>query len=67
MQDSVFVSIKCEYLDEGVGVSDGVGVRDRRIELGLSLLSVVDSFEALDLDQDLFRELGSEISSGQDK
>ena len=44
------VSVKCKYLGGGVGVSGGVGVRDRRIELGLSLSSIVNSLKALDLD-----------------
>ena len=61
------VSIKCEYLGGRVSISGGVGDRDRRIELGLGLSSIVDSLEALDLNQDLLRALGSKISSWQDK
>ena len=53
--------IKHEYL------GGGVSIRDRRMLLGLGLLSIVDPLKALDLGQDLFRTLGSEISSGQEK
>ena len=46
----MLTSIKHEYLGGGVSVSGGVGIRDRRMLLGLCLSSVVDLLKALDLD-----------------
>ena len=61
------MSVKHEYLSGGVSVGGGVGIRDRRMLLGLGLSSVVDLLKALNLNQDLFRTLGSKIDSGKDK
>ena len=59
--------IKTKYLSGGVSVDGGVGIRDRRMLLGLGLSSIVNVLKVLNFDRHFQRTLGSEISKGQDK